>query len=326
MRTLRRWSFVAALLFVGGYLYARFLVPPPPEELERLRREHLSLSERLEGRLRARALVSEDPETTVIVGVPAPLAENLAAQAVAGLLREVRLTLRDLQVRKQDEVRTGMLGGRRIVGRFDVRVHLAEVRARLQPGRPRLTFAHDRALVALPITIAQGSGEGRLHLGWDGRGMGGAVCGDFQATLEVAGRVVPVTHTLQGAFRLSAEQSAIVARPEFGEVALRVPIEPSRETWRGVDELLARQGALCRTALKAASVREKLEALLVRGLPVTLPRNVLAREMRLPAMVERPVELPQRSMRLLVRPSGIRLEPDRLWYGASVEVSKLTMD
>jgi len=326
MRRLLRGMAVAALLFAGGFVYARFFMGPSPEELERLRREQRSLSEQLEGRLQARALAWEAPEATVLVSIPARVAEKLAGQVVAGLLREVRLRLRDLDVRKQDDVRAGALAGRRVLGRFDVSVHLAEVRARLRPGRPRLTFAHDRVDVALPVTIAEGSGSGRLRLEWDGRGMGGAVCGDFEATLDVAGRVTPVTHTLEGVFRLSAEEKAVVAKPEFGEVKLRVPIEPSPETWRAVDEVIAQRGAVCRAALRAADVREKLEALLARGLSVTLPRNVLAREIRLPAVVERPVELKERSMRLEVRPSGLRLEPTRLWYGAAVEVSGLTVE
>lgn len=284
------------------------------------------MSEQLEGRLHARALAWEAPEATVLVSVPAPVAEKLAGQVAVGLLREVRLRLQDLHVRKQDEVRAGTLVGHRVLGRFDVRVDVGEVEARLRPGKPRLTFARDRVDVTLPVTIAEGSGRGRLHLAWDGRGMGGAVCGDFEATLDVAGRVVPVTHTLDGVFRLSTEESAVVAKPDFGEVKLRVPIEPSAETWRAVDEGIARRGAVCRAALKAADVREKLQALLARGLSVTLPRNVLAREMRLPAVVERPVELPHRSMRLEVRPSGLRLEPTRLWYGAAVTVSRLTVE
>jgi hypothetical protein len=81
---------------------------------------------------------------------------------------------------------------------------------------------------------------------------------------------------------------------------------------------------VCRAALGAANLRERLSSLLARGFPVTLPRNVLARELRLPASFARPLALSQQSMRLHTRPAGLRIAPARLWYGALVEVRGLT--
>jgi hypothetical protein len=316
---------LAAVVLGGGYLYGRFWMGPGAEELARLRREHAALRAQVEGRLRGRGGVADAPEGTVLIGVPARAAETLAAEAVAGFFREVTLTLRDVKVRKADEVRATLLG-RRTLGRFELSLTLSEARARLRPGKPRLTFAQDRIRAALPVTIAEGSGRGRLHFKWDGRGVASAVCGDLEATLDVAGTVVPGRHTLEGAFLLSTEGATIVARPQFGATRVRVPIEPSAETWKAVDAIIDQRGALCRSALKAAHLREKLQSALDRGVVVTIPPNALAREVRLPATIERPVALPQRSMYLDVRPSGLTVVPGRLWYGATVEVRKLTED
>jgi hypothetical protein len=316
---------LTALVGGGVFLYVRFWMGPGPEELERLRRDHATLRARVERGLRRGGSVADAPESTVLVGVPARVAERVGAEVVTGFLREVTLSLHDLKVRKEDEVRATILG-RRTLGRFTLALAIAEDRARLRPGKPRLSFARDLVKVALPVTIAEGSGRGRLRFQWDGRGMAGAVCGDLDTTLQVAGTVVPGTHTLEGAFHLSTEGATIVARPEFGEIKVRVPIEPSNETWNAVDALVGQRGAVCRTALKAADLQEKLRSALARGVAVTIPRNALAREMRFPAAIERPLDLPQRSMHLDVRPSGVVVSPARLWYGAIVEVRKLTED
>jgi hypothetical protein len=325
VRGLRRLLLLAAVVLGGGYLYTRFWMGPGPEELARLRRENADLRARVESRLRGRGGVAGAPEGTVLIGIPARAAATLAAETTAGLFREVGLALRDVKVRKEDEVQASLLG-RRTLGHFALTLVLREVRARLRPGKPRLTFGQDRIGVALPVTIAEGSGHGRLHLEWDGRGMAGAICGDLETTLDVAGAVVPGRHTLEGAFLLSAEGATVVARPMFGEVKVRVPIEPSRETWKAVHALIDGRSALCRSALKAAHLEDKLRSALEKGVVVTIPPNALAREVRLPAVLERPLDLPERSMHLDIRPSGLTVAPGRLWYGATVEVTKRPLD
>jgi len=317
-----RVAAVAAVLFAGGFAYARFWWGPGPEALERQRREVLVLSERLERRLRERARLRDSPAASVLVGVPAGVAERMAAAAVKGLFSGIRLTLRDLRIRKADEVRARLFVGRRTVGRFVLSVHVHEVGAVLRPGTPRLRFGDDRIGVTLPVAVAEGQGRARLRFKWDGRGMAGAVCGDVDVTHEVSASVAPRTHTLDGSLRLRVDGSALVATPEFADVELMLPIEPSAETWRFVEDLIERRGALCRAALRKADVPAKIRSVLARGVRVTLPGRLLERPLRLPVAVERSLALSGRAMRIDARPSDVILTPARLWYGVAVELRR----
>jgi len=317
----KRWkraALAAALLFAGGFAYARFWWGPGPEALERQRAEVQRLSERLERRLRERARLHDSAGDSILVGVPAGVAERLAGEAVSGLSSGIRLTLRDLRFRKADELRARLLVGRRSVGRFVLSVHVHEVRAVLRPGKPRLSFATDRVGVTLPVAVEGGTGRARLRFKWDGRGMAGAVCGDVDVTHEVTATVPRRSHTLRGALRVSVDGSALVGQPEFGDVELQVPIEPSAETWRFVDDLIARRSALCRAALGKADVKQKVRGLLARGVRVTLPRRLLERPVRLPVEVERSLAMPGRAMRVELLPSDVIMTPARLWYGVRV--------
>ena len=322
---MRRWlraASIAAVLFAGGFAYERFWWGPGPEALERQRHEVQRLAEQLERRLRERARLRDSAGASVLIGVPAGVAERLAGEAVTGLASGIRLELRDLRFRKADEVRARVLLGRRSVGRFVLSVHVHEVRAVLRPGKPRLRFANDRVGVTLPVAVEAGAGRARLRFQWDGSGMAGAVCGDVDVTHEITATVPPRTYTLQGALRLSVDGSVLVAQPEFGDVELQVPIEPSAETWRFVEDLIAQRGALCRAALGRADVPQKIRGLLARGVRVTLPHRLLERPLRLPVAVEQSVSLQGRTMRVDARPMDVILTPARLWYGVSVELRK----
>lgn len=320
MRHWRRAALVAAVLFAGGFGYARFWWGPGPEALERQRREVQRLGERLERRLRDEARLRDGAGASVLVGVPTAVAERLAGEAVAGFGAGIKVTLRDLRFRKSDEVRARVLLGRRSVGRYVLSVHVHEVGALLRPGKPRLRVDGERALVTLPVAVEDGAGRARLRFKWDGQGMAGAVCGDVDVTHELAATLPRRTHTLQGALRLSVDGSALVAAPEFGDVELQLPIEPSAEAWNAVEQLIARRGALCRAALRKADVAQKIRGVLARGVRVRLPRRLLERPLRLPLAVDRELKLPGRALQLYAQPTDLMLTPARIWYGVRVEL------
>jgi hypothetical protein len=321
LRHWRRAALVAALLFAGGFAYARFWWGPGPEALERRRLEVQRLGERLERRLREQARLRAGAGESLLVGVPAGVAERLAGEAVAAFGGGIRVTLRDLRFRKSDEVRARLLLGKRNVGRFVLSVQVHEVSALLRPGKPRLEFGGDERIgVTLPVAVEDGAGRARLRFRWDGRGVAGAVCGDVDVTHEVTATVPRRTHTLRGAFRVSIDGSTLVAQPEFGDVELQLPIEPSAEAWSFVEQLIAGRGALCRAALSKAFVSQKIRAVLARGVRVTLPRRLLERPLRLPVAVEREVALTGRSLRIDARPTDLILTPARIWYGVRIEL------
>jgi hypothetical protein len=322
MRRLVRTAAVAAVLFGLGFAYARFWWGPGPEALERQRREVLRLGEQLDERLRERTRLRDSEGENVVVGIPAGVAERVAGEAMVGLASGIDLTLRDLRFRKADEVRARLLLGRRTVGRFVLSVHVRELRAVLRPRKARLRFDGGRVRLSLPVSVEDGEGRARLRFKWDGRGVAGAVCGDLDVTREVAATVPRRTYTLEGGLRLGVEGTALVARPELGDVPLRVPIEPSPAAWSVVDDVIASRSALCRAALARVDVRGKIRGLLDRGIRVTVPRRILERPLRLPLAVERSVSVGDREMRLDVRPMDVTVGPARLWYGVQVEVGK----
>lgn len=322
MKGWKRRAGLALLLLGTGFGYARYWRGPGPEALERQRREVRELGERLERRLRERERLRESAGESLLVGVPAGVAERFLGQAVLGLAPGIRVSLEDLRFQKADEVQARLLLGRRTVGRFFLSVHVHEVHAVLRPAPPRLRFADDRVFVSLPVAMEDGAGRARLRFKWDGRGVAGAVCGDLDVTREVTASVPRLAHTLDGALRLRADGTALVAEPEFGDVELRLPIEPKAEAWRLVDQLIAGRGALCRSALGRVDVPAKIRAALGRGVRVTLPRRLLERPLRVPVAVEREVSVPGRSLELLARPRAVILTPGRLWYGVFVELRK----
>jgi len=321
VRRWRRAALVAALLFAGGFAYARFWWGPGPEALERQRLEVRRLGERLERRLREQARLRDGAGEGLLVGVPAGVAERLVGEAVAAFGSGIRVTLRDLRFRKADEVQARLLLGRRTVGRFVLSVHVHEVGAVLRPAKPRLELGdNERVGVTLPVAVEDGAGRARLRFRWDGRGVAGAVCGDVDVTHELTATVPRRTHTLRGAFRMSIDGSALVAQPEFGDVQLQLPIEPSAEAWSFVEQLIAGRSALCRAALAKADVPQKIRGVLARGVRVTLPRRLLERPLRLPFAVEREIALSGRSLRIDARPTDLIVTPARIWYGVRVEL------
>jgi hypothetical protein len=312
--------FAAAALFMGGYGYDRFWRAPTEEELERLRQERRVLNGRLEKRLHEDLRLLEAKDASVIVGVPVRFAERFAGEVAESLFSEVRITLRNLEVRKTGELRGRVLVGERPLGAYTLAVDLDEVVGILRFGKPKLRFEDDRVGVVLPVSLAEGSGRGRLRFRWDGRGVAGVVCGDVKMSGAIMGSVVPDAYTLRGSLRLATEGPTLVARPVFEDTEVHLGIEPSKETWQLVEKTIGEQGALCRAALRAANVPEKLRAVVQRGFAVKLPRKLFP-ELRLPVELEQSVDLEGRSIHVQVRPTVLSLTPKRLWYGADVRLA-----
>lgn len=312
-----------ATLFLGGVAYERFWRAPSEEELAALRRERRNLGDRLRRRLAEQMRPFEEGEAEVVVGVPAPFAERLAGQLATRLFSTVRLTVRDIKVRKEGAVRGKLLFGRRELGRYTLALDLDEARAVLAAGKPKLRFEGQKMVVVLPISLVGGSGRGRLRFHWDGRGMAGAVCGDVDVEGLVEGKVAPDTYTLRGSFALVAEGQGLRGRPAFSDVELRLRVEPSKETWQLLEGALAKQGAVCRAAIKAADVRERLRGLVGRGIRVKLPGRLLP-PLRLPVELARSVVLEGREVQVQVSPAGLVLTPAQLWYATAVRLAEET--
>jgi hypothetical protein len=316
-RFLRR-VFLATLLALGVLAYERFIQPPSPEEMRRLRDECQRLQADIEKRTAAE--LADVPRTAVVIGIPSPLAERLAGDMVERLAPEIRLRLRDLKIQQEGEVRGKILIGKSRIGRFALGIDLEQVDAQLRPGRPRLAIAGDRLKLQLPVALAAGSGRGRMSFRWDGQGVAGAICGDVDIAGAVGGSLVPATYALEGTFQLIASGPTLVARPAFEDARLTMRVEPNADTWKMVDDAIHRQGAVCRGAMSIADVHGKVHSLVGRGFPVTLPKSLL-RDVPFPAALEGTVS-EGGTDRFRITPVAIRCTRGALWYGADVTLTR----
>lgn len=321
---------LAALTLLSGVTvaYLRLRGPrlpptPTPRELERLRQERAVLQDRF------RELTSSTdeldlasaPTANLLIGVSPGFVRNLVEQAATGFLSNVRLSLKDLKVHHEDEIRTSLLFKQRKLGDYKLDLNVDRVIGMLHPGEPRLTFGGDRIGITLPVSLASGGGQATLRWRWAGEGITGSVCGDMDVTRVVTARVVPATYSIKGAFKLSTSEGTLVAEPEFGIVKIRLRVEPTEEAWAVVDRLIEDQDKLCEMALKKMDVRKKLEGVLGRGFSVTLPSKIF-RPIRLPATVNESLDVGGKRVKLSVRPIGLVVTAKRLWYGAQVEATK----
>jgi len=300
-------------------------LPPAPtaQELERLRQERVALQARF-----SKLTSSTDeldlasaPPGNLLIGVSPGFVRGLVQEVATGLLHNVRLSLRNLKVHHEGEIRASLLFKERKLGDFKLDLSVDRVTGMLHPGTPRLTFGGDRIGITLPVSLTSPGGQATLRWRWTGQGITGAVCGDMDVTRVVTTRVVPATYTIKGAFKLSTFEGAVVAQPEFGTVKIPLLLEPTEEAWAVVEQLVEDQRQLCEIALRKIDVRQQLEGLLGQGISVKLPSKIF-RPIRLPATVNQSLDLGGKPVKLTVRPIGLVVTPKRLWYGAHVEATK----
>lgn len=296
--------------------------PPPPSraELDALVTRRAALRERLLDLTRRGddQGLGNAPQGSIMLGLPTRFTRSVIEQVVAGLFRETTLTLRNLKVHKQGEVRARMLFSRRKVGEYLLDVDVHEVSGRLQPGQPRLTFGKDQVGVELPVSLADGEGRGALRLVWDSKGLAAnAVCGDKDITAAVTGTVVPADHLVQGKFGITAVGDTIVLRPDFGVIKVRLVVRASEATWATVDQVIESQGSACRAALRKIDLKAILARVIGKGFDVRIPATIF-QPIRLPAGVQSSLELQGVTLALQVTPTGMTVTPDRLWYAADI--------
>jgi hypothetical protein len=313
------WTALLALALGGaGYAYWK--------EREGSRRPaRIAALEAARDRLRARLallakgdpVVATAPQGGVLIGIPDPFASRLVGQVATGFLSQVEIELRDLRVRKAGKVRVKTLLGRMTPGHYALDLRIETLQGLLAAGAPTLRIADAGVGVALPVSITRGEGRARLRFRWDSRGIAGAVCGDFSASVAVSGRVVPHTYPVAGQFALELRGASLVATPRFPDLVIRLKVEPSAESWAEVERIIEARGLRCRTALKLVDLRGTLERLLDKGFNVRVPQRIL-KPMRFPAALRQSVVLDGRGYDLAIAPRGLEVTPGLLWYAADV--------
>lgn len=326
MRRLVALAGVLVLAAVASVLFWRSRpspLPPPPTgaELRALAERRDALQSRL-GQVVAEAgekSLSAAPPGDVMIGIPTSFTRSIVQQVVTGLFDGMTLTLKNLKVHKEGDVKVKMLVRRKRVGRYVLDVQIHEVKGVLKPGRPDLRFSSDRVAVTLPVRLAEGKGNADIRLQWDSKGLvANTVCGDTDVTKTVTGGVVPQDYVLRGAFRIAGTGDAIVLSPDFGdELRVRIFVDPTEQAWQAVEEVVKAQRAGCEAALNKIDIKEVLAHIVGRGFGVRIPQKVV-KPVRIPAGIRRSLEMQGIRVALDVKPTGLKVAADRLWYGANV--------
>ncbi len=313
------WGRLMRLLLLLALGLAGLLWWQEAEDLAALEHARDELRERLTRARAADPRLAQAPDADVLIGMPVGFTSALARQLTQGLLDQVQISLRGIRVQKEGVVKTKVLLSTIQPGHYALDLTLHEASAVLKPGAPRVDFQGKRLGVSVPVTVTQGQGRATAKFAWDSQGLGKVVCEDFNLTQPVAARVVPRTYDVKGAFVLSVEGGALVARPDFPDIVLRVGIEPTEETWKAIGEEIEKRSWICQAVLKKVDVPKLLRDWLAQGFEVPIPRS-LFKPIRLPAAVQQSVTFEGKPYALGVRFFDLRLTPYILWYGANVDV------
>jgi hypothetical protein len=305
---------------IGIWLVRRPRLPPPPtaEELLALDARRIELQKQIEELIRKDDQgLSQAPKAGILIGMPTLLTKSVVTQVVTGLFGETTLTLRNLKARVSKDVKAKMVFRKGTVGHIDLEVDIHEIRGLLKPGEPKLDFGGNRIAITLPVSVASGEGKATLHAKWDSKGIANAVCGDVEVHPGVSGTVVPTDYAIAGAFAFSVEGQKLVLQPDFGDLQVRIFVKASEESWKVVEEVVQERGKVCRMALDKVDLRAQLEKVLAKGFNVKIPKKIF-KPIRLPAGVEKSLEMQGVRLTLQVEPIGMVVTPDRIWYGAEV--------
>ena len=288
--------------------------------IEALKAERTRLQEELRAALTDDARLIGAPGGGVLIGVPASLIESIVGEAVAGPLRNVRLSLKDVvKIRHSDRITTKTLVGRMTLGEYAITVDVKQVRAVMKPLKATLTFGSNRIGIDLPVLIDAGDVKATVAFKWDGRKLAGMVCGDLDTTKDLRVRIPPVTVRVRGRFDVEAAGDTLRVRPRIAPVEASFQIEPEKDAWEFLDNLIRSRNAVCEAAIRKADVAAKVKELAGRRFSVRIPTDFV-RPMTLPAAFRDTFDVRGRRAGLDIRPAGVTVTPTRIWYGANLSL------
>jgi hypothetical protein len=318
--------FLLAAAAVSALVYVRTRpspLPPPPTdaELQSLLDERDALQRHLTEVVVANGekSVARAPRGGVMIGIPTSFTSSILEQIVTGVFDRMTLTLHNLKVHKAGDVKVKMVLGKRTVGHYVLDVQIHQVQGILRPGRPDVVFGRNRVTLGLPVKLAEGRGNADIRLQWDSKGLAAnLVCGDTDVTKAVTGGVIPQDYRFGGAFKIATSGNAITLTPDFPEpLEVRIFVDPSDEAWQAVQEVVKAQRAGCEKVLEKVDIKEILGKIVGRGFNVKIPPKLI-KPIHLPAGLKQSLEIQGIKVALHLKPTGLLVSGDRLWYGADI--------
>ncbi len=284
-------------------------------QIQALEKERDSLRERMNELMVKDPRIPGMPDSPVRVGVPTTLARDLIQRVVSGFVDQVTLELKNLKVKKHGQVKKVVT-----LGEYDLNVLITRVSGRLKTGTPDVAFGGNKVTLALPVTIASGSGKATIHFKWDGKGVAGATCGDLEVTREVSGGVKPDTYPVSGGLVLTATAKEILAEPRFPLIKIKLKVEPSKESWDSVQKILDEKEGVCGYVVDKVNVRGVLERLVNKGFNVRLPTEKI-KPLAVPVGIEPTMHVRGKPVALGIKLGKLAITEQMIWLGADVSVS-----
>jgi len=283
-------------------------------EIEALEKERDLLRPKLDGLISKDPRIAGMPKTPVRVGVPTTLARDLIERVTSGFVDHVTLELKNLKVNKTGTVKKVVT-----IGQYELHVSIQKVSGRLKTGKPSVTFGGNKVALAMPVTVASGSGNATINFKWDGKNVSGAVCGDMEITQDVAGGVKPASYPVSGALVLTATAKEILASPKFPLIKVNLKVDPSDESWAAVQKILDEQEGVCGYVVDKVNILKIVQGLIERGFNVRLPTEKI-KPMAIPVGIEPSMQVQGRQVDLGIKVGELAITEDMIWLGAHVSV------
>jgi hypothetical protein len=286
------------------------------KEVEALQRERDLLRSRVGDLMGKEPRLQGMPETTVRVGIPTSLARTLVERVLGGVTDQVTLELKNIRAHKEGSVKKLVT-----IGTYTLDVDVTRVRGQLRTGTPEITFGGDQVAVALPVSVASGTGDAKVRFVWDGKNVGGAVCGDLDVTRDVNGSVKRATYPVKGTLALAAKDGRILATPRFPVTRVRLEVEPSEKSWAAVQKLLDEKEGVCGFLVDKIDITKVVRDALAKGFTVRLPTEKL-KPVAVPVGIEPQIAVAGKTLSFAVELGGLAVTEHVLWIGANVTVTR----
>jgi hypothetical protein len=283
-------------------------------QIEALEQERLALREKLDLLMHGDPLIEGMPTQPVRVGIPTSLARELMTRVITGFVDRVTLELKNLNVKKSGNVKKVVN-----IGHYDLHVRIHRVTGKLRTGTPKLTFGGNTVSLALPITVASGSGRATINFKWDGKNVSGAVCGDMEVTQEVSGGVKPAEYPVSGGIVLTATAREILASPRFPLIKVNLKVQPSEASWAAVQKILDEKQGVCGYVVEKVNVLKIVQGLIDRGFNVRLPTEKI-KPMAIPVGIEPTMQVRGQPVELAIKVGELAITGKMIWLGADVRL------